>query len=159
MKSQAAQAAALIRAELRRNGVAATVTSKVYSGGSSVNVRIADPLPATRQAVEEFASRFQAGHFDGMTDCYEYSNRRDDVPQVRFVFVDADYSDETRQAAWDWLRARFAGLEDAPERVERAYAYRAGHWDCYGSDLVHRALTGVIPGFWITRKPRVRAAA
>ena len=127
-----AAAAKMIRAELKRHGIPGRVTSESYAGGSSVSVHLADPLPATVAAVEAFANQFQYGHFDGMTDCYDFSNRRDDLPQVKFVMVYADYSDEIQAAA-------------------AAYAKELGveFW------LV---LSGRFEGFWTSRKPRVRAA-
>ena len=37
--------------------------------------------------VNALLSRFKAGHFDGMTDSYEYNPNPDNVPRVRFLFV------------------------------------------------------------------------
>lgn len=82
-------AAKLIRAEIKKRGIKASVRSKSYAGGESITVRIeTDMTPAAREAIEAFCSQFQAGHFDGMTDSYDYSNRRSDLPQVRHVFVE-----------------------------------------------------------------------
>ena len=129
-KSNHAAAAQMIRAELKKNGIRATVKSRVYSGGSSVDVKIQqDVCPATRKQVEAFANRFQYGHFDGMTDSYEYSNRDESLPQVRFVFVTVDYSDEIIEAA-------------------KAYA----------GDAFWPAINGVWGAFWRQHKPRVRLA-
>lgn len=130
-KSNHAAAAQMIRAELKKHGIKATVKSDCYSGGNSVRVRIQqDVCPATRKAVTDFAEQFQYGHFDGMTDSYEYSNRRRDLPQVRFVFVEVDYSDEIIQAA-------------------KTYA---------GEDRFWQAISGVWGEFWRQHKPRVRVA-
>jgi hypothetical protein len=138
-KSTHAAAAALIRAGLKRNGLKARVTSQSYSGGNSIRVRIQqDVLPETRKQVEQFCGRFQAGHFDGMTDCYEFSNARSDVPQVRFVFVEVDYSAETKAAAASYV-ANINGL--AQHELDR-YAYMA--------------LIGSWGSFWQQRKPRRR---
>jgi hypothetical protein len=129
--SRHAAVAALIRAKLKKHGIPGSVRSKSYSGGESVTVSIdSDILPATRKAIEAFAHGFQYGHFDGMTDSYEYSNSREDVPQVRFVFVNVNYSDALVAAAKE-----------------------------YAGDAYWPALNGVWGSFWRDRKPRTRAEA
>lgn len=95
-KSTHAAAAAQIRAEMKRLGLTGTVRSYSYSGGNSVHITVtctgADMLEKF-SALETFASQYQYGHFDGMVDLYEYSNRRDDLPQVKFVIVSLEYPD------------------------------------------------------------------
>ena len=110
MKTEAALAAKAIKAELKKlfPGITFGVTSKNYSGGCSVNVRWVDgPI---RRDVEVVIGKYQYGHFDGMTDCYDYSNSREDIPQARFVFAERTVSAEVQarvraeQAAYwaDW---------------------------------------------------------
>jgi hypothetical protein len=159
----AAQVAKLIRQQLKTNGIPARVTSENYSMGNSVRVALLnDPLPATVDAVKRETAKYQAGHFDGMQDLYEYSNRRDDIPQTKFLFVEAEYTAEIRQDVWDWLRERFAGFEGAPASYRNAgsYALPGGIGYIYGYEAIHQALHDVTPynGFWATRKPRQRAA-
>lgn len=123
--SDHAAAAKLIRAKLKQHSIKASVRSKSYAGGNSVDVNIEqDILPATKREIESFCNRFQMGHFDGMTDCYEYSNRSDDFPQVKFVFVRVNYSEEIIQAAKD-----------------------------YAGEAYWPALNGVWGDFWLGRKP------
>lgn len=61
------------------NRITVWSTSDVYSGGSSVRVNVwskngsATPL-SIYQDIQSFADSFKAGKFDGMTDCYEYTN-------------------------------------------------------------------------------------
>lgn len=129
--SSHAAAAAQIRAEMKRHGVKGRVRSSRYAGGTSVRVELDDPLPATIRKVEQFASRFQYGHFDGMTDSYDYSNHDDDLPQVKFVFVDAVYSPETRAEA---------------DKI-------ANDWGVPTSNV----LRGWHGDLWTQRKPRVAA--
>lgn len=140
MTTTHAAAAAQIRAELKRHGIKARVTSQIYSGGSSIRVRIdQDVLPAQCDAVEAFCGRYQYGHFDGMTDCYEYSNTSKDLPQVKFVFVEVDYSETIRQAAREFVENYYGSTY--PDR----------------DTLAWRTLNGsAANGFWTSRKPRVR---
>ena len=97
--SEHAHAAKLIRQELKKNGIPAQVKSEIYTGGSSVRIELESPLLSTYKKVEEFCNQFQEGHFNGMEDIYEYSNSNPDLPQVKFVFVNINHSDERRQAA------------------------------------------------------------
>ena len=86
-----AKAAKMIRQELKKHGIKATVKSESYSMGSSINIRIMqDLLPAAIKQIKEFADQFQQGHFNGMEDIYEYSNSRDDLP-----FISSEYSTST----------------------------------------------------------------
>ena len=162
-KSAHAAAAAMIRKEMKKNGIKGSVRSSSYSGGSSITVRVNDLTPWTLEALTRFVSGFQYGHFDGMYDIYEYSNSRDDIPQVRFTFVECSYSDELRQKAYEYLRAVWAGYENHPESYKDAANLRG---DCrWVSDEVYQVLNGSwftscsndFPQFW--NKPRVRLAA
>jgi len=127
-----AAAAKMIRAELKRHGIRARVTSKSYAGGNSVDVHLTDELPATIAKVQEYVNQFQYGRFDGMQDLYEYTNRNSDLPQVKYAFVHVRYSDEIRKAA-----------EAEAERMQLPDAW-----------LV---LSGRIGNFWTSRKPRISA--
>ena len=141
MKSSQALAAAAIRNELKKNGIAARVTSDSASMTSSVRVLILqDVSPATRREVEIFAGRFQYGHFDGMTDSYDVSNRDDSIPQVKFVFVEVKYSDEIQKAARDYIAN--------------------GRTDYEADRMTWQVLNGSYPcDFWRSRKPRVAVPA
>lgn len=135
-------AAAQIRKMLKKHGIKARVRASSYAGGSSVNVKILDDvLPATLEQIEAFANRYQYGHFDGMTDCYEYSNRNEELPQVKFVFVECRYSDAIRAEAREYI-----------ESIEGIHDYEI---DQYTS----LAIRGRWGDFWSSRKPRIRAAA
>ena len=137
--TEAAKAAKIIRKEMKAQGVSGRVTCSNYAGGSS----LFEVLPATKDAVESFCNKFEMGHFDGMTDCYEMSNCRDDVPQVSFVFIDNDISDDTRSKVWARTCERF-GWDIARD-------YPQGHDEHvrYADELVM---------FLNSRKPHVKAA-
>jgi hypothetical protein len=118
--SEAAQVAKLIRAELKKMGVKGSVRSKNYSGGDSVSLDVTDQPPWVIEEIEAFTDKFQYGHFDGMQDLYEYSNRRDDIPQTKFLFVTNNYTKETCQLAWEKFRAMMSYYNDYPESYEDA---------------------------------------
>lgn len=91
-QTTAAKAAKLIRQELKEKypNKKFKVTSQTYSGGSSVNVTNFNGF-GSREEVEEMdrnvTRKYEAGSFNGMEDIYEYTNRNDDLPQVKFVFL------------------------------------------------------------------------
>ena len=95
--SEHAGAAKALKAELQAAfpGIKFSVTSDSFSMGDSVHVSYEDG-PAYH-IVDEIASKYQYGHFDGMTDMYEYSNRRNDIPQSKFVQVSRHQGKETRE--------------------------------------------------------------
>lgn len=157
MKYEHSQAAALIRKDLKKHGIAARVNSKSYSMGSSIRVVLLEnPLPATVAKVKESTAKYQYGHFDGMTDMYEHSNSREDIPQAKHVFVEADYTEDFKQLAWDHARNALQGGEDAPASYKDAHSFQLqGEW---AGTWVHRILGGIdFPEFWTSHKPRVVA--
>lgn len=88
--SQQAQAAKLIRKELKAAfpDVKFSVTSEGYSMGDSVSIGWTNG--PTAQQIRDISDKYKKGHFDGMTDCYDYSNNRKDIPQTMFVITQRD---------------------------------------------------------------------
>lgn len=99
-----AQAAKQIRQILKKEfpSIKARVTSSSFAGGTAVDIHIGGrcatlddgftvdkncPNYKLRKDVEFFVNKFQRGHFDGMTDSYEYSNVDESIPQVKYVMV------------------------------------------------------------------------
>jgi|GEM_PF-1753200 len=64
-----------LRIELERAfpGHKFSITSETFSGGDSIDVRWEDG--ALYDDVNKIVKKYQEGHFDGMTDMYEYSNK------------------------------------------------------------------------------------
>lgn len=85
--TQYAQAAKAIRQELKGAfpTVKFSVRSQGYSMGDHVEVRYDAELAPEK--IHAIVDKYQYGHFDGMTDYYESSNQRDDIPQSKYVFV------------------------------------------------------------------------
>lgn len=154
--TQAAQVATIIRAELKQHGIPARVKSRNYSMGCAVDVYLADPSPGIYKRVRDFADKYQSGDFDGMTDSYTYRSGRNG-PTAKYVFVQAEYSDTLRQAAWEYLRGWYAGGEDMPADFNAGANLRwQGEW---GSTQLHRCLNGTLGRFWRDRLSRVRLVA
>jgi hypothetical protein len=121
--SRAAQCAAAIRKELKQMypGVKFSVRSENYSGGDSVRINWTDGPELSE--VEAIASKYEAGHFDGMTDCYVYNKDRDtNRPCAKFVFANKKFSDEATQVLKkraEKLLIKFRG-EFQPIEAEKA---------------------------------------
>ena len=96
MKSIQAQAASAIRAELKNAfpTVKFSVKSESFSGGNSVNIHWYDG-PLTKE-VDAIVGKYQYGHFNGMEDIYEYSNKNDDIPQAKYVQTSRKITQETQ---------------------------------------------------------------
>ena len=140
-QSNHAAAAAAIRAELKRRGIAGIVRSRSYSLGSSANVHVTDLAPRAAIDLQVFCSDYEHGSFDSSTDCYNYSNRRADLPQVKFVFVTNHISDQMSARIWDYCRSHY-GLSNTDRN---AYI---PNMDCYGDTLIQRVFDGRVGDFW-----------
>lgn len=113
--SQHALAARAIRAELKKAfpGVKFSVRSDSYSMGDSVRISWTDGV--TTDQVSEIADKYQYGHFNGMEDIYEYSNKNVDIPQTKFVQVQRDISDEVYQQVFDLHLQHYSDFESVKD--------------------------------------------
>lgn len=106
-----------------------SVRSRNFANGSSVDIDWIDGVPT--KEIESFANQFQYGHFDGMTDCYEYSNSRE-FPQAKFVMCHRSISKEKQETIREQL-AKKMDIENADYAVipkeflvnVRGYAFEA----------------------------------
>lgn len=87
IKTRAAACAHFVRTDLKQAfpGIKFSVTSENFSMGNSVNVSWIDG--PTEKEIEAVIGKYEQGHFDGMTDMYEYSNSRDDIPQTKYLML------------------------------------------------------------------------
>ena len=144
-----AEVAKLIRAELKRRGIPGSVHSKSFSMGNDVRVSLEDQPPDVIASLKEFCAPFERGHFDGMTDSYHYSNRRDDIPQTKYLFIDNHMSAAMAQAIWHWLKhvQRYREAELLPDLYSEAQYQRFGLHDCVDR-MVWQTFNGSREGFW-----------
>lgn len=82
------------------------VRSQNFAGGNSVSINFIDS-PYLYEEVRKAVKKFQYGYFDGMTDSYEYNNVLEGVPQVKYLLVERDFSDEVKQRITKELNERF----------------------------------------------------
>jgi hypothetical protein len=143
--SAAAQVAKLCKQYLKSRGIPCRVTSRNYAGGNSVNVTMTNQLPAVVAEIGATLAKYQYGRFDGMTDSYEYTNSREDIPQTRFLFISNEFTEEKKQAAYEFLRRRFGGYESFPEQYKDLTFQRRADLDSNVTDDVYRVLSEVYP--------------
>lgn len=102
-QTEAAKAARLIRQELKEKypSIKFSVKSDTYAGGDSVNVRYTDgPIEIE---VERLLRKYEYGSFNSMLDLYEYDNHQDH-PQVKYLFVNREISEQHIQDAFSILK-------------------------------------------------------
>ena len=140
--------AQIIKAELKKAfpWVKFSCKYKIFSWGDSVDIYWKG-WPLTRD-VDRIASQYQAWHFDGMIDMYEYTNdkpywmtakyvmcnRENDPEQAKQFMSDAGYTEEELLSwldsfdGWDKRRAIASRVTWKMEDITN------NHWDNYTRD-------------------------
>ena len=112
-------AAKNLRVELKRAfpSVAFGVRTSKYSGGNSVTVSWIDG--PNREQVEKIANKYAGGHFDGMTDSYEYKRSpwTEVFGEARYVFCERSYSAKTLLSVARLVREKLGGIEEPAEQL------------------------------------------
>ena len=108
------------------------VRFSVTSDCNSINIRWEDG--PTNDQVEDITSRYKAGHFDGMTDCYEYNHDRAwPFGDAKYIFGNRSYGPGTRERLTELGQAYFGDqdraweLDELIRRVFAASEIPAGH--------------------------------
>jgi hypothetical protein len=126
-----AGASAAIKAELKKEfpNTKFSVTSDTYSGGNSVRISWTDG--PTNAEVEKYSSKYQYGQFNGMEDIYEYTNSREDIPQVKYVQESRSLSNEIIKEVATQLQTlkiytteQLNDYRESPEQEARQIIYK-----------------------------------
>ncbi len=88
MKTAHAEVASLIKKHLKAKKIQNKVTSKSFAGGASVTVILFNASDAVQKSVADYCAQYEKGNFDGMTDSYNFSNVRRDIPQVKYLMIE-----------------------------------------------------------------------
>ena len=118
-----AATAAAIRAELKKLGVKAKVKSESFAGGNAVGIYLEDVHPEIANSIQTVARKHQYGEFDGMTDCYNYTNRDDSIPQVKYVNVSNKPSEKLSESIFWGLK------KEMPVMLKGVDEYPADPWN------------------------------
>jgi len=146
--TEAAKAAKEIRKELKAINVKASVKSQTFSMGNSVDIYVTDLSPETEKQVQAICSKYQYGHFDGMTDSYEVSNLNANlVAQAKYVFVENKPSDEMIENILNWLDSKDAHKQfSTDEKIQKFY----GDYSMSRYSLARKIFRGydLFGGYW-----------
>lgn len=145
-KSTQAQAAAMIRKELKKHGIKATVRSESASMMTAVRVTVYNQANCAENKIKEYLAQFEYGSFNAMEDIYEMDNSRDDIPQVKYVTFTNEISPEIRERAWQIIKADY-DLSDDERHL----------WDT--QQKIYRELSDDKSATWAEFKPRQRVMA
>lgn len=122
-KTRSAACSSVIKTELKSvwPHIKFSVTADNFSMGNAVRIHWTDG-PTTSE-VDNISGKYQQGHFDGMTDMYENSNSREDIPQAKYITTSRSHSEETENKLIELLTP----------------IYAVDTWNCHNvENLAHR---------------------
>ena len=96
--TQAAQVAKAIKKELKEYypNIKFSVQSKNFTGGNDVTISYTNAVPSKN--IEKLIRKYEAGHFDGMTDMYNYDYAKTGIT-AKYIFVERHISDDVWEKA------------------------------------------------------------
>ena len=107
LQADTRKSTAILKKYLREKyGINASIKSKFYSGGSSLNISYIGGI--SQHVIEREINRLQYGRFDGMIDLYEYNNSAENgliidgykLEEFKYVFVSQDLSEFRKKIAF-----------------------------------------------------------
>jgi pyocin large subunit-like protein len=113
--SEQARVAKECRQYLKQRDIKASVTSKSFAGGTSVDIDLIDLSPKLVQELDKYFSKYEYGSFNGMTDSYEYTNSRNDIPQVKYLMIQNKISDDMYKKIDAYILAHYLDTLDDQE--------------------------------------------
>ena len=81
---KAAEAIERLLFELSINAVCKVVKNEM---GEAVYVTVWNAAESQKGSIELLCAQFQYGKFNGLTEAYTVDNKRDDIPQAKYVSV------------------------------------------------------------------------
>ena len=142
--SSQAQVAKILKQKAKELGLEARAYSDSFSGGDSVTIKILSGTDDSFAKLKEYSRKYQSGHFDGMTDMYEYSNSRDDIPQTKYLMINDERLQKIIDDNYQGPKNSFYGLKFT-ENGENVGQYKffqrlreiAGeNWREYAADMI-----------------------
>lgn len=95
--SEQVQVAKALKKDLKERFINAKiiVRSQSFAGGNSVDaVVMITEKEDIKKGTSDLKIKYQAGDFDGMTDCYNYNEKNTSEPTAKYVFIRKEYSKE-----------------------------------------------------------------
>ena len=138
MRSVQASVAQTIRKELKEKypNIKFSVSSRSYAGGNSVDIYYTNGVPSDE--IRKLVNKYESGHFDGMTDCYNYHSNRD-YPTTKFVQVSRTVTNEIREKTKIKIAKEF-GIKDINNDQEWWEKFQAWPDNVVYRELVNKTL-------------------
>lgn len=107
-----------IRKELKANfkGIKFSVTAPYYG-----KVCISFENGVKTENVTDIVQKYKSGHYDGMNDIYEFSNKNEDVAQVEYISINRDFSEDMEALALKHLMNEYGSEESIKENARYDY--------------------------------------
>tara|TARA_X000001388_G_scaffold20602_1_gene13626 strand:+ start:14353 stop:14904 length:552 start_codon:yes stop_codon:yes gene_type:complete len=142
--SSQAQVAKILKQKAKELGLEARSYSQSFSGGDSVTIKILSGTDDSYAKLKEYSRQYQYGHFDGMIDLYEISNRRDDIPQTKYLFVNDERLEKIIDDNYQGPKNSFYSLRftENDENVgqykffQRLREIAGENWAYYAADMI-----------------------
>jgi hypothetical protein len=108
--SEVAKAAKMIRQDLKTAfpNVKFNVTSRHYT-----TVSITWINGVTERDVNNLVRKYKMGNFNGMVDSYDFSNRRQDIPQAEYIFTNRQISTDVMSKMFNFVKSQYAAYTNA----------------------------------------------
>ena len=131
--TMAAQTAKAVKVELKARfpNTKFSVKSENFSMGDSVRINWTDG--PTNNSVRDITDKYQYGHFNGMEDIYEYSNKNEGIPQAQYVQTQRTMSPEMETKIIEAHNQTFC--EKGQIKDKNAWNENA---QCWNSNLIYR---------------------
>jgi hypothetical protein len=153
--SSHAAAAKAIRQKIKAMGLKCSVTSNSFSMGNSVDGTVYDQPPEVMKELKKLEDLHSYSRYRPEEDYHSDDGWRDDVPQAKYVTISNNISPEVNQKALDFMRERYAGGDELPEKYEDNYNTQlAGE---FTTSMIHRLIGGSLDDlsteFWQALRP------
>ena len=120
-----AQTAKAIREELKKAFPNVSFSVKSFSFSMGDDVRIEWTNGPTTEQIENITKKYEYGTFDGMTDLYEIDNKRNDIPQVKYIITSRTITEDIKEKTAQEIADRF-GFD---RNDQKAWMEKLGEWE------------------------------
>lgn len=138
VKSIQAEVAQTIRKELKKKfpSIKFSVRSESFAGGNSIDIDYINGVPA--DDIRKIVNKYESGHFDGMTDCYNYHPGRD-YPTAKFVMVNRRITEDIREKTKKDIAEKY-GIKNINDNQEWFNKFQAWPDNVVYRELVNKTI-------------------
>ena len=150
--SPQAKVAKIIRTMLKKAGIAGKVRGYSASMMTGVEIKLDNAHPSVHAQVYKMVEPYQSANYSVYDDMHHFKDNVDHE-RVKIISVETIYSDELRQAAWEWCKGYYGNF-DSYERE----CIPKSHTDirlAEFTNLLNRALSDYDAPFWDVLKKAV----